>query len=408
MVIKIFLIIFCLFLPFVVQGAVIINEIAWMGTDISYNDEWIELYNTSDNSINLDGWVLKAEDRTPEIALTGTISAKGFYLLERTDDETVPEISVNLIYKGALGNKGEDLKLYDNSGNLIDEVDCSDGWPAGDNKTKQTMERTDSTETGSPQGWQTSQNPGGTPKAENSSLPIQPAEDSPPLAETQDEKLPEVGPPAAEPVSYPTRVVFSEILPSPEGPDAENEWIEIFNQNNFEVDISGWKIKDKEGKITIYTFSAGTKISTLGYLVLERPETKITLNNSGEGLDFIYPNGEIGDSITFGKASVGQSYNRTPTPPQQDWAWSSILTPGAKNIVPKNEPSFAEASEGKKKSEDGPLSAGLFGKKTADVGKKLAKSSGFFSTLSIAFGIAILSAIIILFLKKKTSSKSPF
>lgn len=223
-----------------------------------------------------------------------------------------------------------------------------------------------------------------------------------------DEKLPEVGPPTAEAVSYPAGVVFSEILPSPEGPDAENEWIEIFNQNNFEVNISGWKIKDKEGKITIYTFSAGTKISTLGYLVLKRPETKITLNNSGEGLDFIYPNGEIADSVTFGKASVDQSYNRTPIPPQRDWAWSSTLTPGAKNIVLKSEPSFAKASEGKKKSEDGPLSAVFFGKETDDVGEKLAKSSGFFSNLSIAFGIAILSAIIILFLKKRISPKSPF
>ncbi len=143
-------------------GNVVINEIAWMGTENSANDEWIELYNNTDNTINLDGWILKADDGTPEIKLSGIILAESFYLLERTDDSTVPEISADLIYKGALGNDGEDLKLFDNSGNLIDEANCSSGWFAGDNSTKQTMERTDSGD------WQTSQNPGGTPKTENS------------------------------------------------------------------------------------------------------------------------------------------------------------------------------------------------------------------------------------------------
>jgi len=395
---KFLLAIFILFvLPFPVyktQAAeyldIVINEIAWMGTDVSFNDEWIELYNDTNNSINLDGWVLKADDGTPEIALTGAISANGFYLLERTDDETVPGISADLIYKGALGNKGEDLKLYDNLGSLIDEVNCSEEWFAGDNKTKQTMERTKSTGVGPLQSWQTSQNPGGTPKTENGPAP---------------EKLPENGSRATEegkveagPLpSYPTGIVFSEVLPSPEGPDAENEWIEIFNQNNFEVDLTNWKIKDKEGRITTYTFSPDSKISPFGYLVLLRPETKITLNNSGDGLELIYPNGEIRDSVTFGKASLGQSYNRTLS----GWSWSSTLTPGAKNIIPtpltKQEPSFAKASEGKEKSGVVPL--------TAAIGEKTSKSShlagwGGLSTLIIAFVIAIFSAIVILVLRR--------
>lgn len=33
------------------------------------------------------------------------------------------------------------------------------------------------------------------------------------------------------PISYPTGVVFNEILPSPEGPDAENEWIVPTNEH---------------------------------------------------------------------------------------------------------------------------------------------------------------------------------
>jgi len=155
-----------LLLPFSIQATnplqVAINEIAWMGREESFADEWIELYNNTDNAINLEGWILKAADGTPEISLEGTILAKSFYLLERTDDGTVPNIKADLIYKGSLNNKGEYLELTNPRGKIVDEVDCSSKWFAGDNKTKQTMERVDS------ESWQTSRNPGGTPKAKNS------------------------------------------------------------------------------------------------------------------------------------------------------------------------------------------------------------------------------------------------
>lgn len=371
MVFKIFLIIFCLFLPFAVYASVIINEIAWMGTKLSYNDEWIELYNNTEGPINLNAWILKADDGTPEINLSGTIPANGFYLLERTDDETVPGISANLIYKGALGNNGENLKLYNASGNLIDEVNCSDGWPAGNNETKQTMEKTDSGN------WQDSESSGGSPKAENSEQKTM----------NNEQKLPEDGPRVAEPVSYASGIVFNEILPSPDGPDAENEWIELYNQNDFDVDLSGWTIKDTIGSAKTYTLNA--KIPANGYLVLLRPETKITLNNSGDGLNLTNPNGEAVDSVTFGKVSLDQSYNRT----QSGWDWSTTLTPGAKNIMPsprtKQEPSFAKASESKKKSETRSLETDFLAEeKTAN-----------YSIPLIALAIAISSAVVVLILK---------
>ena len=296
-----------------IVASVIINEITWMGTDVSPNDEWIELYNNSAQEVNLDGWVLKADDGTPEINLAGTFPAQDFYLLERTDDETVPGIPADLIYKGALGNSGENLKLYDEFGNLIDQANFGDGWPAGDNKTKQTMERKKD------DAWQTSAEPGGTPKKENGE---QRAEIRSPLIETP--KPAEIGSPPV----YPAGIVLNEILPSPEGADETNEWIEIFNQNDFEIDLSSWKIEDTTGKIATYTLN--TKIPGLGYLVLYRPETKITLNNDIDGLNLINPAGKIADLLSFEKAPLGQSYNKTPS----GWLWSTTLTPGKENIIP--------------------------------------------------------------------------
>ena len=143
--ITVFFIALFLFVPSV-QAAVVINEIAWMGTTISANKEWLELYNSGDE-VNLEGWILEAEDSIPKIILSGKIAAQGFFLLERTSDETVPDVSADIIYVGAMSNAGEKLILKNQNGSEVDRVDGSDNWkvsggdPKGNNDTKETAQR---------------------------------------------------------------------------------------------------------------------------------------------------------------------------------------------------------------------------------------------------------------------------
>jgi hypothetical protein len=92
--------------------AVVINEVAWAGTGASSSDEWMELYNNTDLDISLDGWLLAAADGTPTISLEGSLSAHGFFLLERTDDTTVSDRAADQVYVGALENTGETLLLH--------------------------------------------------------------------------------------------------------------------------------------------------------------------------------------------------------------------------------------------------------------------------------------------------------
>lgn len=137
--ISIFLIIFLL-MATTASANVLINEVAWMGNSGSANAEWIELYNPDSESVNLDGWTLKAIDGSPSITLSGTISSLEYFLLERTSDETVPSIPANQIYSGSLGNNGEHLVLRDKAGVVINEIDHASGWLGGDNTSKQTMQ----------------------------------------------------------------------------------------------------------------------------------------------------------------------------------------------------------------------------------------------------------------------------
>lgn len=138
-----------------------INEIAWMGTHSSADYEWIELRSDGDTAADLSGWTLSAADGSPQIALTGGIAPKGYFLLERSSDETVSGVTADQIYSGALSNSGETLTLRNAEGVLVDTVESGADWEniGGDNITKQTAQRTSSAQT-----WMTAT---GTPKRVN-------------------------------------------------------------------------------------------------------------------------------------------------------------------------------------------------------------------------------------------------
>jgi len=139
----------------------IFNEICWMGDkDSSYN-EWIELKNLSGKDLDLTSWQLKNKDEGIKIILEGKIKKNGFFILERGED-ALPEIESDFVFRGAIKNENEAFFLFDKDCQLQDEVFASPNWPAGDNLTKRTAERKIDF------AWQNSENPGGTPKAENS------------------------------------------------------------------------------------------------------------------------------------------------------------------------------------------------------------------------------------------------
>jgi PKD repeat protein len=175
----------------VAERAVVINEVAWAGTAASSNDEWIELYNNTDQDIDLTGWRLRSDDGSPDLKLSGTIPARGFFLLERSDDETISDITADQVYQGALTNSGESLRLFDPQGRLIDSANGDGGpWPGGTEAQGKppyaSMERKDPTKPDADDNWGTNDgrtrkgldahgNPiNGTPKATNSAFNLPP------------------------------------------------------------------------------------------------------------------------------------------------------------------------------------------------------------------------------------------
>ena len=178
-------------------GDVVINEIAWMGTAASSSDEWIELYNNTHRGIDVTGWILVATKGTLRITLSGTISPHGYFLLERTDDMTVSDISADWTgsFSTGLLNDGDVLTLNDELANVIDTANGDDGpWPGGSNSSsthRYTMERINPLVSDADTNWATNSpniartgvdansNPiNGTPKARNSATNTEPVADA--------------------------------------------------------------------------------------------------------------------------------------------------------------------------------------------------------------------------------------
>ncbi|MBU0636684.1 lamin tail domain-containing protein, partial [Patescibacteria group bacterium] len=286
-------------------GDVVINEVAWMGTTVSFNNEWLELKNTTNNDINLEGWSLIAQDNAPLINLTGIIIANGYFLLERTDDASVLDIKADVIYNGVLGNDGETLGLRDKDKNLIDFVDANNAWLAGNNTEKKTMERKDNNN------WQTSLNINGTPRAINSVVVLSPPPLLPETPVIDIKNVPFISSPSS---TIPFLIyklgdaLINEFVVDPA--DNDVEWIEICNLTNQKIDLSNWTIEDSNKTKTNLSgfFDINNEVK---FKVIEKP-TGI-LNNNGDLIILRDGFGNLIDQVVYGDLNDGDKSNNAPT-----------------------------------------------------------------------------------------------
>jgi len=288
------------------RNKIIFDEIAWMGTETSSNDEWIELKNISGSQIDLTDWQILNKDQKIKIdtGLTGVkLSPGGFLLFERTNDETVPGIRADLIYTGALKNEDEALYLFDKNCNLQDEIIADPNWPAGDKNSKRTMERK------SDLSWQTSANPGGTPKSQNSSGYFSTSGGISGGGSS--------GGGGTSPLpSYP-KILISEIQIVP----INERFIELYNPNDSSLSLTNWYIQRKTETATSWsslvssTKFEGKTIQPRSYFLIAKTnenadiifDLTLTENNS---LVLKNPNGEMVDKVGWGNA---QDFETAPT-----------------------------------------------------------------------------------------------
>lgn len=255
-------------LPHIVFGSVTVNEIAWMGNTNSASDEWIELYNTEGVDVDLTDWALDAVDGTPAVVLSGLIRANGYFLLERTNDDSVSGIVADQVYVGALGNGGENLSLKDSNGSVMDVVDASGGWPAGDNDTKHTMQRVNSS-------WITAAS---TPKKENVFSATPPPAPIPQVISPSPAPTPQPVSPSPNPIPQPSPVPVAQ--PASRMPSAPVQVTAVENIKSAKVPATSNTVKQSQQEVVVNSNSQQKKIVVAPQKVRAEESKKIPTKDS--------------------------------------------------------------------------------------------------------------------------------
>ena len=208
------------------KGSVIIHEVMAdpKGLTALPETEYIELYNTSDSSIDLSSWELHYGNNS--VALTGIeIPAHEWIVLYRSEREIEAgngQACPLDKFPSALANTGKELSLYDGSGKQIDQYTYPKAKPACSWEYSE-------------EGWHLSTDPrGGTPGEANSGAKEneEEPEEEPDEPEEETNPEPEI-PEALQP--QPGDIIFNELLPEPfvDG----SEYIELYNRSEQELSL---------------------------------------------------------------------------------------------------------------------------------------------------------------------------
>ena len=104
------------------------------------------------------------------------------------------------------------------------------------------------------------------------------------------------------PTPGPVAVRFESILPNPAGDDALNEEIVLKNFGTQTVSLAGWKIRD----ITGAEWKLLDEIAPQMVKVIKRNGQPMSLNNNGDTVDLVDPQGPVVQTVTYSATTEGE------------------------------------------------------------------------------------------------------
>ena len=296
------------------KNTLVINEFMTSNTDFILDpqgddDDWIEIYNYGDEDIELGGMYLTDDLTDPTMwkVLVGplgeTIVPAGGYLLIWADNDG-GDGAVHVPFGLAAGG-GEDIGLFDSNENLIDSI-ANFGVVAENHSLGRLPNGTG--------GWilfGASEGNNPTPGQSNGEI-------------SSDEHV------MINEIMY-----YSFNASHSINEDIGEEYIELFNNSDTEVDVSGWRIT---GGVE-FTIPLGTTIQANGYLVIASDIEKFNavhsgvnnlvggwvgrLSNKGERLEVISTDGKVIDTVRYSDEGDWGLRRLGPTDAgHRGWMWS--------------------------------------------------------------------------------------
>jgi hypothetical protein len=153
------------------DSVVVFNEIQYH-PELTEKPEWIELHNQMAINVDVSHWRLAGG--VDYVIPAGTVVPAGGYLLISGNPAGLGAVALGP-WEGQLNNDGERLRLHNNSGRLMNEIEFGDSgvWPVGADGSGATLAKADEgTGSADPANWRASAEVGGTPGAQNFSIEV--------------------------------------------------------------------------------------------------------------------------------------------------------------------------------------------------------------------------------------------
>jgi len=228
--------------------------------------EWIELINIGDTQIFLDNWSLKDENAVQNNK-TGTTINDNFEI-----NEIKKYDQLNFI----LNNDTDTIYLFDNLNNQIDKLLYPTPTPLPTDGPTET--------------------------------PIQPSPTETPLPVNTPE-------PTNTPILPPiiNNIFINEFMPNPE---TGSEWVEIYNNNDFDLSLENWRVQDNTDKQRIIS---NNTIPSFSYFIFMFNNY---LNNTGDSIRLLDQyNRQIGETYSYNSTKKGYSFSL-----QEDKTWCQTIS----------------------------------------------------------------------------------
>lgn len=345
-----------------INSGIVISELQTAGaTDAT--EEFVELYNTSEESVNVTGWLLQyrsasgtASQTWPSSSTKATLrcetgSPSDCQLLINPHERlvlvhTIANIAGAVPMSGGFSSSGGQIRLVQPGATIVvhdfvgygtaaDFETAAAVAPSAGKSLKRAvsaqgaMQDTQNNsadfiaDCGSVSPGQTDTDP--LPLASGcAAAPDDPGEPEQPT----DEPLPDDDP---DPTPTYLPLYLTEIFPDPEAPaqDATDEFIELYNPHDATISLAGYQLQAGSGFRYHYTLGA-IPLGPHRYLVIPSAVSHVSLANSGSGVRLLDPLGVVVAEVAdYGTAKAGQSWALF----EGRWQWTLSPTPGTDNIL---------------------------------------------------------------------------
>ena len=130
------------------SGSLVINEINYNSSEDHESGDWIEIFNPGDMDIDISGYKLKDDNNDHSYNFPDeTIIPSGEYLVISNDLEAFSELYSSQIpivgpFDFGFGGGGDEVRIFDQEGVLVDSVSYDDGspWPLEPDGSGPTLE----------------------------------------------------------------------------------------------------------------------------------------------------------------------------------------------------------------------------------------------------------------------------